>query len=53
MLLESGVDVNQQGHEGRTALHEAAKNNDFKMINLLLKYNARKDMLDNDRKRPV
>ncbi|XP_011503804.1 PREDICTED: BRCA1-associated RING domain protein 1-like isoform X2 [Ceratosolen solmsi marchali] len=53
MLLESGANVNQPGYEGRTALHEAAKNNSYNMICLLLQYNAKKDIIDNNKKKPV
>ena len=53
MLLEAKADVNQQGYEGRTALHEAVEEQNSKIIQLLLSYGAKKDLVDKNNKMPM
>lgn len=45
--------MNKNGCEGRTALHEAAKNNNLYIVQLLLRYGAKKEILDDNGKAPV
>jgi len=46
-MLKYGSDVNAQDVNGLAALHMAAQNQDKKMIVLLVKHDARKDLLTN------
>ncbi|XP_014205779.1 ankyrin repeat domain-containing protein 12-like [Copidosoma floridanum] len=53
ILLKFNADVNKKGHEGRTALHEAARNNNSNFIQLLLSYGAKKNVFDDAGNLPV
>ena len=48
-----GVDINAQGSNGRTALHDAAYFDYCSTIEILFKNGARTDILDNDHRSPL
>lgn len=53
-LIENGAKVNEQSPmQKRTALHEAAKNNDLKMVEYLLANKADPNLQDNLRRTPL
>ena len=46
LLIRHGVDVNGRADNGRTALHDAAEANKYKVIELLLRLGAEVDAVD-------
>ena len=46
LLIRHGVDVNGRADNGRTALHDAAEANKYKVIELLLSLGAEVDAVD-------
>ena len=49
----TGVDINAQGNNGRTALHDAAYFDLCSTIKILFEYGARTDILDNAHRSPL
>ena len=47
LLLENGADVNKQNKKGNTALHYAISLKHFTLADLLTKYNAKEDVINN------
>jgi ankyrin repeat protein len=52
-LIESGFDINQRDHNGRTLLHLAVIGNDTTRVITLLSLNADPSVLDNDGNSPL
>lgn len=50
---EDGANINKKGENGRTALHLAAMFNDGKMVSLLIKNGAKRDIFDTSSCRPI
>ena len=49
MLIEAGADINNQAnYDGNTPLHVAARFGNVQIVQLLLKHNANKDLLNKD-----
>lgn len=53
ILLKFKADINKPGHEGRTALHEAVRNNDKEMVQLLLKHGGTINITDEKYQKPM
>ena len=51
-LLDAGADANAVEHGGFTPLHQAAETGDLALIRLLLERGARKDVRDDEGRRP-
>jgi len=49
-LIINGININEQNNDGDTALHIAAKNHKYKMIDLLIKLGASEDIYNNQLK---
>jgi len=49
-LIINGININEQNKDGDTALHIAAKNHNYKMIDLLIKLGASEDIHNNQLK---
>lgn len=46
-FLDKGIDPNIQNNDGNTPLHIAIQNNNKRVTDLLLKYEAREDIVNN------
>lgn len=49
----AGIDINAQGKDGRTAMHDAAYNNSFSNIEILFAHGGRTDILDSSNRSPL
>lgn len=52
LLLNLGLDINQQNYDGNTALHYAKDMKNWKMVDLLIENNANENIANNNNLTP-